>query len=483
MIGQAGINQLGGVFVNGRPLPLHVRQRIIELAVIGVRPCDISRQLLVSHGCVSKILTRYYQTGSIRPGSIGGSKPKQVTTPQVVKRIIELKSESPTLFAWEIRDMLIRERQTCESSFVIPSISSINRILRAHQPSGHVIASTQPSTSSSSSNVSISQQMTAESSFSSRDILNLATSHQTTGTPSCSRPHQSTMSLKPTCSSAASSMSCSNNTQPKIFQVTSSSSSRSSCIDPRCFDNNPQPIIRNMKDDRSDHHRSSNRQSSSCTSSTPSSTSGSRSYIAPSSSAYSSPFSNNNRSINDRNNNISNSNRSISQLFDDFAVNQFKALMQDTRSYLPDINSPARSVPQYSQLYLSQQSSSSSLGQLPGPLDLISRPQPREAHSSDTLATRKKSSYLINDILELTVACSSSSSSSSNSCRDTDCKPVVTQLQQQVSQSENGQMNEASSSSNHPIFSYNQAQDSINAQSDDEEDDNCSDIIIDVLHD
>lgn len=141
-IGQAGINQLGGIFVNGRPLPLHVRQRIIELALIGVRPCDISRQLLVSHGCVSKILTRFYQTGSIRPGSIGGSKPKQVTTPQVVKRIIEIKSQSPTSFAWEIRDLLRRERQQQQSSFVIPSISSINRILRTHQSVGQQTTST-----------------------------------------------------------------------------------------------------------------------------------------------------------------------------------------------------------------------------------------------------------------------------------------------------------------------------------------------------
>ncbi|CAG9122223.1 unnamed protein product [Plutella xylostella] len=74
--GQAGVNQLGGVFVNGRPLPDVVRKRIVELAIMGVRPCDISRQLLVSHGCVSKILTRFYETGSIRPGSIGGSKTK-----------------------------------------------------------------------------------------------------------------------------------------------------------------------------------------------------------------------------------------------------------------------------------------------------------------------------------------------------------------------------------------------------------------------
>ncbi|XP_037951985.1 paired box pox-neuro protein [Teleopsis dalmanni] len=126
--GQAGVNQLGGVFVNGRPLPDYVRRRIVELALCGVRPCDISRQLLVSHGCVSKILTRFYETGSIRPGSIGGSKTKQVATPTVVKKIIRLKEENSSMFAWEIREQLQQQR-ICDPSSV-PSISSINRILR-----------------------------------------------------------------------------------------------------------------------------------------------------------------------------------------------------------------------------------------------------------------------------------------------------------------------------------------------------------------
>ena len=66
------------------------------------RPCDISRQLRVSHGCVSKILASYNETGSILPGAIGGSKPR-VTTPKVVNFIKDLKIKDPGVFAWEIR--------------------------------------------------------------------------------------------------------------------------------------------------------------------------------------------------------------------------------------------------------------------------------------------------------------------------------------------------------------------------------------------
>uniref|UniRef100_A0A8C3S1W1 Paired box protein Pax-8 n=1 Tax=Chelydra serpentina TaxID=8475 RepID=A0A8C3S1W1_CHESE len=110
------------------PLPEVVRQRIVDLAHQGVRPCDISRQLRVSHGCVSKILgSRYYETGSIRPGVIGGSKPK-VATPKVVEKIGDYKRQNPTMFAWEIRDRLLAEG-VCDND-TVPSVSSINRIIR-----------------------------------------------------------------------------------------------------------------------------------------------------------------------------------------------------------------------------------------------------------------------------------------------------------------------------------------------------------------
>ncbi|XP_052329384.1 paired box protein Pax-7-like isoform X12 [Oncorhynchus keta] len=128
-LGQGRVNQLGGVFINGRPLPNHIRHKIVEMAHHGIRPCVISRQLRVSHGCVSKILCRYQETGSIRPGAIGGSKPRQISTPDVEKRIEEYKRENPGMFSWEIRDKLLKDG-VCDRS-TVPSVSSISRVLRA----------------------------------------------------------------------------------------------------------------------------------------------------------------------------------------------------------------------------------------------------------------------------------------------------------------------------------------------------------------
>ncbi|XP_055855254.1 protein gooseberry-neuro [Episyrphus balteatus] len=122
--GQGRVNQLGGVFINGRPLPNHIRLKIVEMAASGIRPCVISRQLRVSHGCVSKILNRYQETGSIRPGVIGGSKPK-VTSPEIEVRIEELRKANPGIFSWEIREKLIKEGISDP-----PSTSSISRLLR-----------------------------------------------------------------------------------------------------------------------------------------------------------------------------------------------------------------------------------------------------------------------------------------------------------------------------------------------------------------
>lgn len=77
----------------------------------------------VSNGCVSKILGRYYETGSIRPRAIGGSKPR-VATPEVVSKIAQYKRECPSIFAWEIRDRLLSEGVCTNDN--IPSVSSFH---------------------------------------------------------------------------------------------------------------------------------------------------------------------------------------------------------------------------------------------------------------------------------------------------------------------------------------------------------------------
>lgn len=149
--GQGRVNQLGGVFINGRPLPNNIRLKIVEMAADGIRPCVISRQLRVSHGCVSKILNRYQETGSIRPGVIGGSKPR-IATPEIEHRIEEYKRSNPGMFSWEIRDKLIREG-ICDRSMV-PSVSAISRLVRgrdAPTDPDSINSTTKPASSSTCS--------------------------------------------------------------------------------------------------------------------------------------------------------------------------------------------------------------------------------------------------------------------------------------------------------------------------------------------
>ena len=69
---------------------------------------------------------RYYETGSIKPRAIGGSKPRVATTP-VVNKIADYKRECPSIFAWEIRDRLLQEG-VCNNDN-IPSVSTFPLVL------------------------------------------------------------------------------------------------------------------------------------------------------------------------------------------------------------------------------------------------------------------------------------------------------------------------------------------------------------------
>ena len=132
-IGPGKFNQLGGVFVNGKPLPNSVRQRIIEMAELGIRPCDISRQLRVSHGCISKLLSKYNDTGSFEPGRAMRKTSRDVST-EVKNKIEEYRRTMPSIFSWEVKERLVADGFCTKES--LPPLTVISRLLRRARSTG-----------------------------------------------------------------------------------------------------------------------------------------------------------------------------------------------------------------------------------------------------------------------------------------------------------------------------------------------------------
>ena len=127
MLGHGKFNQLGGVFVNGKPLPNSVRQKIIEMAELGIRPCDISRQLKVSHGCISKLLSKYNDTGSFEPGRAQRKTSRDVSS-EVKNKIEEYRRTAPGIFSWEVKEKLVADGLCTKET--LPPLTVISRLLR-----------------------------------------------------------------------------------------------------------------------------------------------------------------------------------------------------------------------------------------------------------------------------------------------------------------------------------------------------------------
>ncbi|VDK63072.1 unnamed protein product [Onchocerca ochengi] len=71
-------NKLGRLYNPGRPLAMEERQKILQLYKNGHRISHIARIIGVTHSCVSKIMTRYRQTGSMQPCTTYSSKKRNI---------------------------------------------------------------------------------------------------------------------------------------------------------------------------------------------------------------------------------------------------------------------------------------------------------------------------------------------------------------------------------------------------------------------
>ena len=123
----ARFNRLGGAYQNGKPLPKLLRRQIIALAQNGVRQCDISRRLRITHGCVSKILSKYQRMGHFEPGRERDAKLRIITKPRAFKTDEDVQ-DKPDLFSWDTRRARLRQHKLCREG-TLYSLSSIGRSL------------------------------------------------------------------------------------------------------------------------------------------------------------------------------------------------------------------------------------------------------------------------------------------------------------------------------------------------------------------
>lgn len=101
-----------------------------------LRPCHISRQLRVSHGCVSKILYRFAETGSISPGQLANRNNNRIeesvaeSARELIqkKRIVQFKRRQMNLTAEEILKLLFNQK--IYNQFNAPTLDFVEKTLK-----------------------------------------------------------------------------------------------------------------------------------------------------------------------------------------------------------------------------------------------------------------------------------------------------------------------------------------------------------------
>ena len=98
-------NHLRGNFLNGKPTPLILRQRIIYKYVQGVPISKISNDLQISERGVRNIVSSYEETESIAPKEHYGREHYKASD-EVLQYIEYMKIKKPSMYGREIKNKL-----------------------------------------------------------------------------------------------------------------------------------------------------------------------------------------------------------------------------------------------------------------------------------------------------------------------------------------------------------------------------------------
>ena len=120
-------NHLRGNFLNGKPTPLILRQRIIYKYVQGVPISKISNDLQISERGVRNIVSSYEETESMAPKEHYGREHYKASD-EVLQYIEYMKIKKPSMYGREIKNKLL-ELGICNDN-TVPSRQTISHVLR-----------------------------------------------------------------------------------------------------------------------------------------------------------------------------------------------------------------------------------------------------------------------------------------------------------------------------------------------------------------
>ena len=131
-------NFLGGFYQPGKPLPVFVREEIVDLYNNGLGVSEISRNKRVTKGAVHKVVQHFALHSTTQPFSCGGSEPILITDD--ILEVIEIwKLWTPSLYASEIRQRPLRE-SSCTPANVCEIFNWMIRLFETWSLSFNLVA-------------------------------------------------------------------------------------------------------------------------------------------------------------------------------------------------------------------------------------------------------------------------------------------------------------------------------------------------------